>query len=300
MSRPRILVATLLLLASSPPLPAAPASSDPLPLYELGAFSHAVTTRSPEAQRYFNQGLAFLYGFNHDEAIRSFRRAAELDPACAMAHWGVAVANGPHINNPGLPADRAQAAFEALTRAQAASAAASPVEKALIGAQAARYAVPPLEDRKQLDLAYANAMRAVWAAYPQDPDVGALFAEALADLRPWDLWLPDGQPQPGTEELVGALDAVLRLDTKHPLALQGPLRPLARAADAEEARRGGGRAETLPGGLEPGRREDPVGVPLPARRVTSAGLQFAGEFSSRPAGSGSPSRMQREKSSRPA
>jgi tetratricopeptide (TPR) repeat protein len=136
-----------------------------------------------------------------------------------MAHWGVAVANGPHINNPVLPKERAQAAWEALRLARAAAAGATPVEKALIVAQAARYAEPPPEDRKHLDLAYANAMRAVWAAYPKDPDAGALFAEAMADLRPWDLWLPDGRPQPGTEELIAALDAVLKLDPKHPLAL---------------------------------------------------------------------------------
>jgi hypothetical protein len=177
--------------------PAVHASAAP-PFYELGSLSRAITTASPEAQKYFDQGLAFVFGFNHDEAIRSFQRAAELDPGCAMAHWGVALANGPHINNPVLPADRARAAWEALARAQAASAGASPVEKALIVALAARYASPPPEDRKALDLAYANAMRAVWAAYPRDADVGALFAEAMMDLRPWDLWLPDGKPQPGT------------------------------------------------------------------------------------------------------
>jgi tetratricopeptide (TPR) repeat protein len=219
MTRSGLVAVALLLLASSPRVSLADASSPSVPLYELGTFSRPVTTRSPEAQRYFDQGLAFLYGFNHDEAIRSFRRAAELDPSCAMAHWGVAVANGPHINNPVLPRDRAQAAWDALGRAQAASAAASPVERALIVALAARYAEPPPEDRRQLEIAYANAMRAVWAAFPTDPDVGALFAEAMADLRPWDLWLPDGEPQPGTEELVATLEAVLRLDPRHPLAL---------------------------------------------------------------------------------
>jgi hypothetical protein len=86
-------------------------------------------------------------------------------------------------------------------------------------AVSARYASPPPEDRKALDLAYANAMRSVWAAYPRDADVGALFAEAMMDLRPWDLWLPDGKPQPGTEELIGALDAVRKLEPSHPLAL---------------------------------------------------------------------------------
>jgi len=215
----RLAAVTLLVLASNPRAVPADGSAASVPLYELGAFSRTVTTRSPEAQRYFDQGLAFLYGFNHDEAIRSFQRAAELDPGCAMAHWGVAVANGPHINNPVLPPERAQAAFEALRLAQAAAAGATPVEKALVVAQAARYASPPPEDRKHLDLAYANAMRAVWAAFPNDADAGALFAEAMADLRPWDLWLPDGQPQPGTEELIAALEAVLRLDPKHPLAL---------------------------------------------------------------------------------
>jgi tetratricopeptide (TPR) repeat protein len=190
-----------------------------VPLFEgLGSHSRRVTTTSPEAQRYFDQGLAFLYAFNHDEAIRSFRRAGELDPKCTMAFWGVAVANGPHINNPVVPPDRAKAAWEALTQAQALVAGASPVERALVEALASRYAWPQPEDRKPLEQAYADAMRGVFQAYPKDSDVGALFAESLADLRPWDLWTPDGKPQPGTEELVATLDSVLSLDPKHPLA----------------------------------------------------------------------------------
>ena len=116
------------------------AAEPPVPFYEVGSLSRAITTASPEAQKYFDQGLAFMFAFNHDEAIRSFQRAAELDPGCAMAHWGVALANGPHINNPVLPPERAKAAWEALVRAQAAAAGASPVEKALIEALAARYA----------------------------------------------------------------------------------------------------------------------------------------------------------------
>jgi tetratricopeptide (TPR) repeat protein len=190
-----------------------------VPLFEgLGGLSRKVTTASPEAQRYFDQGLAFLYAFNHDEAIRSFRRAAVLDPKCAMAFWGVAVANGPHINNPVVPEDRAKAAWEALTRARALVSSASGVERSLIDALASRYAWPPPEDRRPLEQAYADAMRGVWQALPEDADVGALFAESLADLRPWDLWTPDGKPQPGTEELVATLEAVLARDRKHPLA----------------------------------------------------------------------------------
>ena len=188
------------------------------PLFEgRGGFSRPVTTASAEAQRYFDQGLAFMYAFNHDEAIRSFRRAAELDPTCGMAFWGVAIANGPHINNPVVPEERAKAAWEALGRAKALAAGASPVERALIEALASRYALPQPEDRKPLEQAYADAMRRVWAAYPKDPDVGALFAESLADLRPWDLWTAAGTPQPGTQELVATLEAVLALAPRHPL-----------------------------------------------------------------------------------
>ena len=198
---------------------AATAADAAVPLFEgLGRHSRKVTTTSPKAQRYFDQGLAFMYAFNHDEAIRAFRRAGELDPKCAMAPWGVAIANGPHINNPVVPEDRAKAAFEAQDQAKALAAGASPVERALIEALAARYALPPPEDRKPLEQAYADAMRKVWQAFPSDTDVGALFAESLADLRPWDLWTPDGKPQPGTEELLATLEAVLALDPKHPLA----------------------------------------------------------------------------------
>ena len=195
------------------------ASPPTVPLFEgLGGLSRKVSTESPEAQRYFDQGLAFMFAFNHDEAIRSFRRAAELDPKCAMAQWGVAIANGPHINNPVVAEDKARAAWQALGAAKALTAGASPVEQALITALSARYADPQPEDRKPLEQAYADAMRPVWKAYAKDADVGALFAEALMDLRPWDLWMADGEPQPGTEEVLSTLEAVLALDPRHPLA----------------------------------------------------------------------------------
>lgn len=207
MARLRALMIALACLAGSSAL-TAPA---PPPLYEgLGTHARTVATTSPDAQRYFDQGLAFLYAFNHDEAIRSFTHAGALDPGCAMAWWGVAYANGPHINNPVVPEERAKAAWEALSRARAAAAKARPVEQALIEALSARYALPQPEDRKPLDQAYADAMRKVWAAHPKDADVGALFAEALADLRPWDLWTPEGAPQPGTEELVATLEVLMR------------------------------------------------------------------------------------------
>ncbi len=191
-----------------------------VPLFAgLGDFGRRVTTDSPEAQRYFDQGLCFLYAFNHDEAIRSFRRAAELDPNCAMAWWGISVASGPHINNPAMPTERAAQAWKALCRARAAATTSTDVERALIAALEKRYAFEPPEDRKPLDEAYAAAMRQVWQAHPTDADAGALFAESLMDLRPWDLWLPGGEAQPGTEEVVATLQAVLTQSPNHPLGL---------------------------------------------------------------------------------
>jgi tetratricopeptide (TPR) repeat protein len=188
------------------------------PLYtNIGAFRRQVTTRNPQAQRYVNQGLTFLYSFNYGEAMRSFRQAAVLDPDCAMAWWGIATANGPHINDPSVSPEHAQAALNALHKAQPAMASATPVEQALLRAAAKRFADPPPADRKPLDQAYADAMRQVWKDFPNDADVGALFAESLMDLRPWDLWTSDKKPQPGTEEITATLDVVLKLDPVHPL-----------------------------------------------------------------------------------
>jgi tetratricopeptide (TPR) repeat protein len=213
-----LLTATFL-VGGAWPLAAEPSPAK-VPFFEgLGSCGRKVTTASPEAQRYFDQGLCFLFAFNHDEAIRSFHAAAEVDPACAMAWWGIAVANGPHINNPAVPPDRAKAAWEALMKAQAAAGKANKSEQLLIAALAKRYANPQPEDRKPLDEAYAAAMRDVWKANPDDADIGALFAEAMMDLRPWDFWTKEGQPQPGTEELVASIESALAKSPNHPLAL---------------------------------------------------------------------------------
>jgi tetratricopeptide (TPR) repeat protein len=185
---------------------------------DLGPHRRAVTTSSAEAQAEFDRGLAYLYGFNHDEAIRAFTRASELDPDCAMAWWGIAYAHGPHINNPAVPEQRANAAWEALGKAVARAGDGTPVEQALIAALETRYASPQPEDRAPLDVAYAEAMRGVHAAYPEDADVGALTAEALMDVHPWDLWLADGSPQPWTGEIVALLEEELAAAPDHPLA----------------------------------------------------------------------------------
>lgn len=185
----------------------------------LGKVGRKITTASSEAQQFFDQGLCFLFAFNHDEAIRSFTHAATLDPKSAMPHWGIAVANGPHINNAAVDEAHAKAAWKALTQAQELAESAAPVEKALISALAKRYADPQPTDRKPLDVAYADAMKEAWRAYPKDSDVGALTAEALMDLRPWDLWTHDGKPQPGTEDITRILETVLEQSPDHPLAL---------------------------------------------------------------------------------
>jgi hypothetical protein len=184
----------------------------------LGSHEFRVTTASPVAQRYFNQGIAFLHGFNHGAAIRSFSTAIEHDPKCAMAHWGIALANGPHINFPTVPPHAAELAWKELQLAKEHAAGTTPLEQDLIKALAGRYANPQPEDRSPLDRAYADAMREVWHRHPQNADVGAFFAEAMMDLRPWDQWTPEGAEQPGTAEILATLDAVLKLDANHPLA----------------------------------------------------------------------------------
>ncbi len=184
----------------------------------LGNQGRKVTTADPEAQRYFDQGLGFLYAFNHDEALRSFRQAVALDPGCAMGWWGIATANGPHINNPAVPDGRNAEAIEALRRARERIDAATPAERALIEAASKRYGEIPPEGRKAFDEGYAAAMAEAWEAHPSDPDVGALYAEALMDLRPWDLWTIGGEPRPGTERVLAVLERVLAIRPDHPLA----------------------------------------------------------------------------------
>ncbi len=182
----------------------------------MGKHHRPISTASPQAQRYFDQGLVWTFAFNHDEAIRSYTEAARLDPDCAMAWWGVALCRGPHINNPKMDAEKSKAAWTALQRALALKDRANATERALIEALAKRYAERPPADRKPLDEAYAMAMRQVWKSNPKDADVGVLYAESMMDLRPWDLWTQDKKPHPGTEEIIAVLDAVLQIDPDHP------------------------------------------------------------------------------------
>ena len=186
------------------------------PLFnDLGNHQHAISTKSPEAQRYFNQGLILTYGFNHGEAIRSFKEAIRLDSNCAMCYWGVALALGPNINKPMDAADVPRA-WDALQQAKRLAAIATEKERAYINALAARYSSQPVADRRSLDLAYANAMRDVMKRYPDDLDAATLFAEAVMDTMPWEYYTEDRRPKAVTEELVRALEFVIAKDPHHP------------------------------------------------------------------------------------
>ena len=182
----------------------------------FAAYDRKITTASPEAQQWFDQGIQLLYGFNHDEAIRSFEKAAEIDPSCAMAWWGSAYARGLHINNRKMGKEQSELAYEAAQKAVAALDNESAVEKGLVRAVAQRYALPVPEDRKPLDEKYAAAMEKLWHRFPDDPDVGALFAESLMNLQPWDLWTGDAAPKGRTLEIVAVLEHTLEKTPQHP------------------------------------------------------------------------------------
>ncbi len=187
-----------------------------VPLFDgFGDHALPITTASDEARRYFDQGLMLVYGFDHFEAVRSFRAAIALDDTCAMCHWGLALALGPHINAPMTP-DAVPEAFESSRRALTLAAHASDWERAYIEALAERYGPEALEDRSHLDRAYADAMREVVAEHPDDLDAATLFAEALMNLIPWNYWDAYGEPREETVELVATLEAVLERDPYHP------------------------------------------------------------------------------------
>lgn len=202
-----------LLLAVLP----AGASRDTVPLYtDLGTYHRAITTSVPNTQRYFDQGLRLVFGFNHGEAIRSFTEAARLDPNCAMCYWGIAYAYGPHVNA-GMDSASAVAAYAAAQKAVALSRRANAAERAFITAIARRYARVPPANRAGLDSAYATAMCDVSRRFADDHDAAALCAESLMDLRPWNYWKqPSGEPYPGTLEIVSKLEGVLQRDPDHP------------------------------------------------------------------------------------
>ncbi|HEX5886025.1 MAG TPA: alpha/beta fold hydrolase, partial [Pyrinomonadaceae bacterium] len=180
----------------------------------LGEISHPVTTNNPEAQKFFNQGLAYMYAFNHEEAVRSFKQAAQLDPQMAMAYWGVSIALGSNYN---VPADGPALvqAYTNLKKAMELAPKASEHERAYIDALSKRYSADLTADHRKLAVDYKNAMGELARAYPDDLDAATLYAESMMNLRPWRLWTLDGKPAEGTLEIVSVLEGVLRRDPNH-------------------------------------------------------------------------------------
>ncbi len=202
----------------APALPLAKRAKGAFPFGNLGKHHRVVTTSSKEASDYFQQGLRLTYGFNHDEATRSFARATIADPECAMCYWGAALTLGPNYKVPMLPEAYADA-WAALQRAIELGPTATPVERALIGALARRYPGPEPVDPPAMqpyNAAYAAQMREVAEAFPADDDVQVLFAEAAMTVNPWQLWSRDGVAAEGTAEIVATLETVLARSPEHP------------------------------------------------------------------------------------
>jgi len=201
----------------------------------LGNYHRTITTSSSQAQKYFDQGLAFLFAFNHDEAIRSFTEASKLDPKSTMIWWGLSNANGPHINNPIVDEEHQKAAWAAVMKGMAKGNHESKLEQALMQATQKRFSAKPVTDRASLDKAYAKAMRKIWQDNPNDPDIAAFFAESMMDLRPWDFYKQDGTPQEGTDEILAALRVGLKLAPKHPQLIHLLIHAVEASLHPEEA-----------------------------------------------------------------
>jgi len=210
----------------------------------LGDLHHPVSTRNAEAQQFFDQGLRLIYAFNHDEAARSFQRAAELDPKLAMAYWGIAEAVGPNYNDP-ASADRFRQAHEAIQKAVDLSANAAPSEQAYIQAMALRFPADPKSDLRKAAENYHDAMREVSKKYPDDLDAATLFAESGMNLHPWGLWHHDGTPEAGTEEIVATLESVVRRDPNHMGAIHYYIHAVEASPSPERALAGANKLASL-------------------------------------------------------
>ncbi|MEM9802849.1 MAG: tetratricopeptide repeat protein, partial [Planctomycetota bacterium] len=218
-------------------------------IYRIGSVHRLVTTDDPAAQLWFDRGIALCFGFNHEEAIAAFERAAAIDPGCAMAYWGKAYALGPNYNAPLPDASATEAAVEALQRARAELDDETPVERGLVTAMATRFASPPPDDRTDLDLAYAAAMRDLFERFPDDADVCALTGEALMQLRPWGLWTPDGEAAPETPEIRSVLEAGLARWPDHPALCHLYIHAMEAGPEVERAIPAAQRLEDLTPGL---------------------------------------------------
>lgn len=210
----------------------------------LGDYRMSISNDNQEVQRWFDQGLMLTYGFNHEAAERSFLKALEVDPECAMCWWGAALVLGPNINAQMDP-ERNAAAVERVRAAQAMADRVSRREQAYIEALSVRYDDAPTADRDALDQAYADAMAKVAEQYPEDKDAATLYAESLMTLQAWDYWEPDGVTHRGnTATILAMLDRVLEQDEQHPGALHLYIHAV-ESSDGETLRRGEWAADQL-------------------------------------------------------
>jgi tetratricopeptide (TPR) repeat protein len=221
-----------------------PERSPDLSMITVGRQHHAIQTKSAEAQAFFDQGITLFYGFNHEEAARSFRRAGELDPASPMPFWGIALAVGPNYNLE-VDAEREKMAFETVQKAQKLAEHAPQIEKDYVAALSARYSGEANPNYKKLALDYASAMGSLSQKYPDDLDAATLYAESMMNLNPWMLWSLDGQPWERTEEIVQVLESVLRRDPNHAGANHLYIHALEASPHAERALPSAKRLETM-------------------------------------------------------
>ena len=215
-----------------------------LTMTAVGRQHHPIATKSKNAQAYFDQGVTLIYGFNHEEAARSFQRAAELDPASPMPLWGIAMAVGPNYNLD-VDAEREKIAFETIQKAKTLSANAPEIERDYVDALAVRYSGEASPDYKKLARDYAAAMKTLSAKYPDDLDAATLYAEALMNLNPWKLWSHDGKPGENTEEIVRILDSVLARNPLHAGANHYYIHALEASPNPERALPSAHRLDTL-------------------------------------------------------
>ena len=224
---------------------AAPPKAKPATLMTgYGNWHHPVSTKNAQAQAFFDQGLRLIYAFNHHEAMRAFRRAAELDPKLAMAYWGIAEAVGPNYNDPASE-DRFAQAHAAIEKAQTLGADASESDQAYITALAKRFPADPKSDLRAAAEQYRDAMRDVVKRFPDDLDAATLFAEAGMNLHPWGLWRPDGTPEEGTEEIVSTLESVIRREPNHLGAIHYYIHSVEASSSPERALAGANRLAQL-------------------------------------------------------
>lgn len=211
------------------------------PLFEgMGAFHRGIDTKDPAAQRYFNQGMVLAFGFNHAESIRSFRAAQKLDPECAMCFWGEALATGPNINVTAkgkavMSADEQTAAWIALGKARAVATGKPQIESDLIDALGKRYAPEPVTDRDAFDKAYAEALGALVAKYPEDDDIAAMYGEAWMNTMPWNYWSDATTPRAEIAPVIAKLEETIARSPKHPLALHLYIHAMEASATPEKA-----------------------------------------------------------------